>query len=106
MERLRVGDEVIVVAGNHKGKKGRIRRIVRDRNAVVIERINIVKRHMKAQGERPGGILEVEAPLSASNVMLIDPDTGKPTRIHYETREGQKVRVAKSGTVIPTPAKD
>ncbi len=100
MERLRVGDDVIVVRGNHKGKRGKISRVVGDR--VAIEGVNQVKRHMKATPQRPGGILEMEAPIHASNVMPIDPETGKPTRVRFEVKDGKKVRIAaKSGKEIP-----
>jgi large subunit ribosomal protein L24 len=68
---------------------------------VVVEGVNSVKRHIKPTAQRPGGILEVEAPLSASKLMLADPNGGKPTRIKFKTENGKKVRVAKSGVVIP-----
>lgn len=102
MERLQVGDQVVVISGKNKGQRGKVARLVDDR--VVIEGVNRIKRHMKATQNQPGGILEVEAPLHASNVMLIDPETDKPTRVRYEDREGTKVRVAvKSGAVIAAP---
>jgi large subunit ribosomal protein L24 len=100
MNRLTVGDQVVVIRGEHKGKRGKVTRVLRERGAVVISGINVVKRHLRATPQRPGGILEVEAPLDASKVMLVDPETGKRTRARYEVREGKKVRVAKSGNVI------
>lgn len=104
MERVQVGDEVIVVAGNHAGRKGKVSKILNKRDRVVIEGVNMVKRHVKAQPERPAGILEVEAPLAVSNVMLVDPESGAATRVRYEERDGSKVRVAvKSGKEIPSP---
>lgn len=104
MQRLRVGDEVIVTSGSHKSSRGRIKQLRGER--VVVEGVNLVKRHTKATANQPGGILEIEAPLHASNVMLIDPETDKPTRVRYEEREGKKVRVAvKSGKEIPEPVK-
>ena len=100
MQRLRKGDEVIVVSGNDKGKRGKILRVLAERNTVVVEGIRKVKRHVKSQPQRPGGIIEVEAPISASNVMPIDPQTGKATRVKYKVEDGKKVRVAKSGTAL------
>ena len=100
MRRLRKGDLVKVISGNNKGKQGRISRVLPDRDAVVIEGVNLVKRHLKATPQRGGGILEVEAPLPACKVMPIDPESGQATRVRYEIREDKKVRVAKSGAVI------
>jgi large subunit ribosomal protein L24 len=100
MQRLTVGDQVVVIRGEHKGKRGKVTRVLRERGKVVIEGVNVVKRHLRATPQRGGGILEVEAPLDASKVMLIDAETGKRTRVRYEVREGKKVRVAKSGAVI------
>ena len=100
MQRLRKGDEVIVVSGNDKGKRGKILRVLAERNTVVVEGIRKVKRHVKSQPQRPGGIIEVEAPIHASNVMPIDPQTGKATRVKYKVEDGKKVRVAKSGTAL------
>lgn len=104
MQRLRVGDDVIVTSGNNKGRRGRIKQLRGDR--VVIEGVNLIKRHMKATPNQPGGILEVEAPIHSSNVMLIDPETDKPTRVRAKLEDGKKVRVAvKSGKEIAEPVK-
>ncbi|MGE0322687.1 MAG: 50S ribosomal protein L24 [Polyangiaceae bacterium] len=104
MQRLRVGDDVIVTSGNNKGRRGRIKQLRGDR--VVIEGVNLIKRHMKATPNQPGGILEVEAPIHSSNVMLIDPESDKPTRVRSVAQEGKKVRVAvKSGKEIAEPVK-
>jgi large subunit ribosomal protein L24 len=86
--------------GNDKGKQGRVTRVLRERDAVVVEGVNLIKRHMKATAQRPGGILEVEAPIHASKVMPVDPETGKATRVRVKIEGGKKVRVAKSGAVI------
>ena len=101
MERLQTGDQVQVIRGNYKGKQGKVTRVLSAKSKVVVEGVNMVKRHLKATPQRPGGILESEAPLDASKVMPIDPESGKPTRVRYETQDGKKVRVAKSGAVIP-----
>lgn len=100
MQRLVRGDLVRVMRGNDKGRQGRITRVLTDRDAVIVEGVNLVKRHTKATGERPGGILEIEAPIHASKVMPVDPQTGKPTRVKVRVEEGKKIRVAKSGATI------
>ena len=102
--RLRKGDEVIVISGKEKGKKGKIKAILREENRVIVEGLNLVKRHMRPTPRNPGGgILEKEAPIHASNVMPLDPKTGKGTRVSFKTDEktGKKVRVAKSGEELP-----
>ncbi|NLE85854.1 MAG: 50S ribosomal protein L24 [Myxococcales bacterium] len=100
MQRVRVGDQVVVVSGNHKGKRGRVSQVLVERNAVIVEGVNLVKRHVKATPQQQGGIVEKPAPLDLSKVMLLDPESGKPTRVRFEVRDGEKVRVAKSGAVI------
>ncbi|AJC11802.1 50S ribosomal protein L24 [Berryella intestinalis] len=95
--KIKKGDLVKVIAGKDKGKEGVVLRALPERNRVVVEKVNIVK---KAQRPTPqnqqGGIMSIEAPLHVSNVMLIDPATKKPTRIGYRIKEdGTKVRVAK-----------
>ena len=93
---LKVGDKVKVIAGSSKGKEGKIIKTLRSSNRVIVEGAKIVKKHRKGNGQENGGILEVEAPIHASNVMIIDPKTKKTTRIGHETLEnGKKVRVAK-----------
>ena len=101
MQRIRTGDTVVVMSGEDKGKRGKVSRVIPDRGLVVVEGINSVKRHMKPTAQRPGGILEVEAPIAASKLMLVDPDGGKPSRVKFKTENGKKVRIAKSGGVIP-----
>lgn len=96
-------DTVIVITGKDKGKKGRIIAAYPRENRVLVEGVNMVKKHAKPSQQNPqGGILNQEAPIHVSNVMLIDPKSGKPTRIGYKVLEnGEKVRVAKkSGEVI------
>jgi large subunit ribosomal protein L24 len=100
MERLQRGDLVRIMGGNDKGKQGRVKRVLVDANKVVVEGVNLIKRHVKATAQRAGGILEVEAPIQASKVMPIDPQTGKPTRVRVKVQDGKKVRIAKSGTEI------
>ena len=99
MNRLVIGTEVIVVRGNDKGKRGKVTKLTAER--VVVEGVNVVKRHLKQTPQRPGGILDVEAPIAKSNVMLVDPTTNKPTRVSIKVENDKKVRIAKSGTAIP-----
>jgi large subunit ribosomal protein L24 len=100
MARLRKGDRVVVISGDNKGKQGKVVRVLPERDMVVVEGVNLVKKHLSATPQRPGGILEVEAPMYASKVMPLDPETGKRTRVRSQVKEGKKIRVAKSGAEI------
>ena len=99
---LKKGDKVIVIAGRDKGKSGVIQKVIPETNRVVVEGINVRKKHQKPTQANPeGSIVEVYAPIDASNVMLEDPKTKQPTRIGHKIVKGKKVRVAKkSGTVL------
>lgn len=93
---FKVGDKVVVIAGKDKGKEGKIIKTLKNDNKVVIEGINMVTKHVKpsAQNEN-GGIIKVEAPIHASNVMILDPKTKKRTRIAHEIDEnGKKHRIS------------
>jgi len=93
---FKTGDKVCVIAGKEKGKEGKIIKTLSKENKVVIENVNIVKKHQKGNGQQPGGIVDVEAPIHASNVMIVDPKTKKPTRIgHKINKDGKKIRVTK-----------
>ena len=97
MNRIRKGDQIVVITGKDKGKKGEITRVAGDR--VVVANINVVKRHTKAnpQAGQAGGIVEREAPIHISNVMLFNPVTGKGDRVGFKVLEdGRKVRVFRS----------
>ena len=96
------GDNVIVIAGRDKGKTGTIQKVIPEQNRVVVENVNLRKKHRKPTQQNPdGGIVEVYAPIDASNVMLLDPKTKKPTRIGHKIVKGKKVRYAKkSGTTL------
>jgi large subunit ribosomal protein L24 len=99
--RIKVGDEVQVISGNDKGLRGTVQRVIRDDNRLVVKGVNIVKKHQKSRptaGRTPAqsGIIEFEAPIDASNVMIIDPETGEPTRIGIRRDEdGRRIRFAK-----------
>ena len=98
---LKVGDKVVVIAGKDKGKEGKITKVLRDENKIVIEGVNVVKKHVKPNGQNAGSIVELEAPINASNAMMIDPKTKKRTRIgHKIDKNGKKVRVAKKSNEV------
>ena len=105
--RLRRGDKVIVISGDDKGKTGTVTRVLAEENRVVISGVNLVKRHTRPNPRmQQGGIIEREAPISASKVMLVDPKTGKGTRVRTgKDEKGNKIRLAKSGEQIPAPAR-
>ena len=93
---FKTGDKVVVISGKDKGKEGKITHVLRAENRVVVEGVNVVKKHVKGNGQTAGSINEVESPIHASNVMIIDPKTKKPTRIgHSVNKDGKKIRVAK-----------
>ena len=100
MNRLVVGQEVIVIRGNDKGKRGKVAKLLRDKDRVVVEGVNQVKRHLKATPQRQGGILQVEAPLPTSHVQPVDPESGKPTRVRAKVEGDKKQRIAKSGAAL------
>jgi large subunit ribosomal protein L24 len=100
---VRKGDTVMVVAGKERGKRGRVLRVIPEKNRVVVERVNLIKKHQRpTQRIRQGGIIEREGSIHLSNVMLLDPTSGKPTRIGMRAlSDGKKARVArKSGEII------
>jgi large subunit ribosomal protein L24 len=103
MERIRKGDEVIVIAGRSKGQRGHVLKVLKD-NRFLVENVNMVKRHQKPdpQSQKPGGIIEREAPIQASNVMLYNPATDKGDRVGFKFLEdGRKVRFFRStGEVV------
>lgn len=95
--RLKTGDKVIVITGSNKGKEGIIKKVLRAENKVIIEGVNIVKKHKKGNGQESGGIVELEAPINASNVMLFDAKIKKPTRvgITIDEKNKKKIRISK-----------
>lgn len=99
--KIKKGDQVIVTTGRDKGKQGEVLRAMPKTNKVVVQGVNMVKRHTRPSQTNAGGIISKEAPIDVSNVALIDPETGKPTRVSFKIVDGEKVRVAKkSGKVI------
>ena len=95
---IRKNDNVVVTTGKDRGKRGRVMRIVADKNRVIVEGVNIIKRHTKPNPQRnvKGGVVEREAGLHASNVQLVCPECGKPTRIGRKILgDGRKVRICR-----------
>ncbi len=100
--KIKKGDLVVVLTGKDKGKKGEVVRAIPTESRVVVQGVNVVKRHTRPSQMSAGGIVEKEAPIHVSNVAHVDPKEGKPTRVGFKTIEdGRKVRVAKlSGEVL------
>jgi large subunit ribosomal protein L24 len=94
--KLKLNDKVLVIAGKDKGKVGKIIRVIPKYNRVVIEKVNVRTKHIKKTNQQPGQKIRFEAPIDASNVMILDPTLHKPTRIGYKKLEnGKKERISK-----------
>ena len=100
--KIKKGDKVVVITGRDKGKSGEVLRVVRAENRVVVQGVNMVKRHTRPGAGQAGGIVEKEAAIHVSNVAHIDPKSSKPTRVGYKILgDGRKVRFARrSGEVL------
>jgi large subunit ribosomal protein L24 len=101
--KIKQGDQVQVIAGKDRGKKGKVLRVERKTARVVVEHVNMVKRHTRPDPGKGigGGIVEREAPIAIANVMVVSPDTGQPTRVGFRMLEdGRKVRSAKADGAI------
>ncbi|HEX6959647.1 MAG TPA: 50S ribosomal protein L24 [Ferrovibrio sp.] len=99
--KIRKGDNVIVISGRDRGKTGTVLKVMPVENRVVVQGVNVVKRHMRPRPGHPGGIVEKELPIHVSNVAHIDPKDQKPTRVGYKIVDGRKVRFARrSGELI------
>ena len=100
--KIKKGDRVVVTTGKNKGKTGEVLRVLRDADRVLVQGVNMVKRHTAPSQASPGGIIEKEASLHISNVAHIDPRSSEPTRVGYKViDDGRKVRYAKrSGEII------
>lgn len=93
--KIKVGDKVQVLAGEHKGQQGAVQKISKDKSKAIIEGVNLVKKHEKPSATNPqGGIKEMEAPIHISNLSLLTKD-GQPTRVGYKFEDGKKLRYAK-----------
>ncbi len=96
--KIKKGDEVLVIAGKDRGKRGRVLRVDAERQRVVVEGVNFIKRHTRPNPSKniQGGIVEREAPIHVSNLLVISPESGRPSRVGYQVLDdGRKVRVAK-----------
>ena len=99
--KIKTGDTVKVIAGEEKGKEGKVLRVDREKNRAIVEGLNLVKKHTKANAQNPqGGIVEKEASIHISNLSLIDPKTKKATRVGFEVKDGKKVRISKKSNVV------
>jgi large subunit ribosomal protein L24 len=100
--KIKKGDRVVVVTGRDRGKQGEVLRVVRKEDRLIVQGVNMVKRHSRPSAGHPGGIIDKEAPIHVSNVAHVDPSTSRPTRVGYRLLEdGRKVRFAKrSGEVL------
>ena len=98
--KIKTGDTVIVIAGKDKGKTGNVSSVIKASDRVVVEGVNMVKRHKKATQESPGKIEEKEAPIHISNVAHLDPENGKSTRVKYEFKDGVKRRLSVSSGAL------
>jgi large subunit ribosomal protein L24 len=104
--RIKAGDEVIIVGGKDRGKKGKVLRVEPRKDRLYVEGLNIIKRHQRPRqvagaqrAEQVGGVIEREGPIHISNVMLLDPKDGKPSRLGIEIEDGKRYRLARrSGT--------
>ncbi|MFC6180670.1 50S ribosomal protein L24 [Lactiplantibacillus daowaiensis] len=93
---IKTGDKVRVISGKDRGQEGTVKKVISDKNRVVVEGVNKIKKHQKPTNVNPqGGIVDVEAPIDASNVMFLDPSTNEPTRLGVRREDGKRVRFAK-----------
>jgi len=99
--KIKSGDKVIVIAGDHKGIEGKVLRMFLDKNKAIVEGANMVKKHEKPSAANPqGGITEKEAPIHISNLSLLDPKSGEATRVGHRMEDGKKVRFAKKSNQV------
>ena len=99
--KIKKGDKVVVIAGADKGKEGNVLEVHANTNRIVVEGVSVRKKHTKPTNENPGGINEITAPIHSSNVMLVDPKTGEPTRVGRKVVDGKIERYSKkSGETI------
>ena len=99
--KIKTGDTVRVIAGEHKGSEGKVLRVDREKNKAIVEGVNLVSKHTKPSAQNPqGGIVKKEAFIHISNLSLIDPKSGKTTRIGFEVRNGKKVRFSKKSNEV------
>ncbi|MCG5036376.1 50S ribosomal protein L24 [Lactiplantibacillus plantarum] len=94
---IKTGDKVRVISGKDRGQEGTVKKVISAKNRIVVEGVNKIKKHQKPTNVNPqGGIVDIEAPIDASNVMYLDPSTNEPTRLGVRREDGKRVRYAKS----------
>ena len=99
--RIKSGDTVRIIAGDHKGSEGKVRSVDRKKNKAIVEGVNMVSKHEKPSAKNPqGGIVKKEAPIHISNLSLIDAKSGETTRVGFEIRDGKKVRYSKKSNEV------
>lgn len=99
--KIKTGDTVRVITGDHKGTEGKVLQVDREKNKAIVEGVNTVSKHEKPNAKNPqGGIVKKEAPIHISNLSLIDPKSGDATRVGFEERDGKKVRFAKKSNEV------
>ncbi|MDO4228765.1 MAG: 50S ribosomal protein L24 [Capnocytophaga sp.] len=99
--KIKTGDTVRVIAGEHKGSEGKVLRVDREKNKAIVEGVNLVSKHTKPSAQNPqGGIVKKEAFIHISNLSLIDPKTKQTTRVGFEIRNGKKVRISKKSNEV------
>ncbi|KZU79062.1 LSU ribosomal protein L24p [Lactiplantibacillus plantarum] len=93
---IKTGDKVRVISGKDRGQEGTVKKVISAKNRIVVEGVNKIKKHQKPTNVNPqGGIVDIEAPIDASNVMYLDPSTDEPTRLGVRREDGKRVRYAK-----------
>ena len=99
--KIKSGDTVKVIAGDHKGSEGKVMKVILEKNKAIVEGVNMVSKHEKPSAENPqGGIVKKEAAIHISNLSLIDPKTGEATRVGYRIEDGKKVRFTKKSNQV------
>ncbi len=99
--KIKSGDTVVVTAGENKGSEGKVMRVILDKNKAIVEGVNMVSKHEKPSASNPqGGIVKKEAPIHISNLSLVDPESGKATRVGYKMEDGKKVRFSKQSNQV------
>src|SRR5690606_14290531 len=99
--KIKTGDIVRVIAGDHKGSEGKVVRVLREKNKAIVEGVNIISKHVKPSASNPqGGIVKKEAPIHISNLALIDSKTKETTKVGYRIENGKKVRVSKKSNQV------
>ena len=99
--KIKSGDTVRVIAGDHKGSEGKVLRVLREKNKAIVEGVNMVSKHTKPSAKNPqGGIVKKEAPIHISNITLLDPQSNVPTKVAYKVEGDKKVRVSKKSNQV------